>query len=192
MQNHPPGAGRSSFDLIDVERLFSQFGLKEGSVFLDLGCGKGNYSLAASKYVGSRGIIYAADLWKEGIEALKASIARKKIENIRVIEADVSQRLPIKNSGVDVCLLATVFHDLVRSDVHKGTLEEVKRILKDNGTLAVVEFKKIEGPPGPPIEIRLSPEELETMLLPYGFQNTGAMEIGTYHYLAIFTRRANP
>lgn len=189
MKADPPGAGKSSFDLIDGKRLFSQIGLKEGSVFLDLGCGKGNYSMAALKYVGSRGIIYAADLWKEGIEALKEAVVEKGIENIRVIETDVSKRLPIEKGTIDVCLLATVFHDLVRSHVHRGTLEEVKRVLKANGTLAVVEFKKIEGSPGPPMDIRLSHDELAALFYPYGLHNIKTMEIGTYHYLSIFMHR---
>ena len=68
---------------------------------------------------------------------------------------------------------------------------EVKRVLKQSGTLALVEFKKMDGPPGPPIGIRLSPEELDAMLGPYGFANVETTEVGPYHYLSMYKRRAN-
>ncbi len=61
-------AGKSSFYLIDSYKLFSELSLKEDTSFLDLVCGRGAYSIAASGYIGEKGIIYAVDLWKEGID----------------------------------------------------------------------------------------------------------------------------
>ena len=51
----------------------------------------------------------------------------------------------------------------------------------------MIEFKKIEGPPGPPIHIRLTPEQTKERLEPYGFQSVKEMEIGPYSYLVLFT-----
>jgi len=48
----PPGAGKSSFDLIDSERLFSELRISGGMTLLDLGCGKGAYSIEVSRKVG--------------------------------------------------------------------------------------------------------------------------------------------
>jgi hypothetical protein len=41
--------------------------------------------------------------------------------------------------------------------------------LKPNSVLAVLEFKKRDGPPGPYIDIRLTPEAVERLLSPHGF-----------------------
>lgn len=170
MHKDPHGAGKSSFELVDSGKLFSRLNLQKGTVFLDLGCGRGNYTIPASEYVGGSGIIYAVDLWKEGIEQLEKSIAEKGLKSIRVMLADVSKKLPIEDHCVDTCFMATVFHDLVHDSNHEGALVEVKRVLKQSGTLALVEFKKMDGPPGPPIEIRLSPRSstqcLGRMVLP--------------------------
>ena len=67
-----------------------------------------------------------------------------------------------------------------------GTLKEVKRVMKPDGILAVVEFKKIEGPPGPPLHIRLSHEDVETMLKRYDFKSVKTLEVGNYNYLSLF------
>jgi len=58
--------------------------------------------------------------------------------------------------------MAGVFHHLLDDHSHMDTLEEIKRTLKTGGILAFVEFKKIEGPPGPPIRIKISPDEMES------------------------------
>ncbi|MFC1859519.1 class I SAM-dependent methyltransferase [Thermodesulfobacteriota bacterium] len=186
MHDHPPGAGRSSFDLIDTEKLFSTIRPGKNITFIDLGCGRGNYAIALSDYVGEQGKIYAFDLWEEGIEDLKKAIEDKKIKNIVAATADVNQKIPLDDDCGDLCLLATVFHDLVHDNSHEGTLQEIRRILKPEGKLAVIEFAKIEGTPGPPIHIRLSPEELDKMLYLYGFHASSLTEIGPYNYLSIF------
>ena len=186
MGKKPTGAGKSSFDLIDTERLFGELALKEDTRFLDVACGKGAYSIAAADYIGKSGSIFSVDLWEEGIELLNKEIASRKIPNIHASVADVSKRIPVEDNTIDVCLVATVLHDFIEDKTDDGALNEIKRVLTQNGTLAVIEFKKIEGPPGPPIEIRISPEQTADRLLPYAFGMVKEMEIGPYSYLTLF------
>ncbi len=75
MNDKPIAAGKSSFNLIDTQRFFSELNLQAGITFLDVACGRGAYSLAASDYVGPAGRIIAVDLWKEGIEDLRRAVA---------------------------------------------------------------------------------------------------------------------
>jgi ubiquinone/menaquinone biosynthesis C-methylase UbiE len=82
--------------------------------------------------------------------------------------------------------MATVLHDLIQDKTDDGTLREIKRVLKPYGTLAIIEFKKIEGPPGPPIGIRMSPEEVERHIYPYAFSMTKTIDIGEFTYLSFF------
>lgn len=186
MAEKPIAAGKSSFNLIDSYKLFSELSLKEDTSFLDLACGSGAYSIAASGYIGEKGIIYAVDLWKEGIDNLLKEVKIKHINNIHASIADISIHIPIESRCVDICLMATVLHDLIQDTTHQETLEELKRVLKPNGSLAVIEFKKIEGPPGPPIHIRISPEKLDAILFPHGFREMLTTDIGPYNYLSMF------
>ena len=191
MNSTPPGAGKSSFDLIDSKKLFSVMGIKKGDILVDLGCGIGNYSIAASEYVGTTGKVYAVDLWKPGIEALKQTLTAKRINTITPIVANVGKEIPLAKESVDLCLMSTVFHDLLRTGVQEGALAETKRVLKSSGQLVIVEFKKIEGPPGPPIHIRISSQNLTKTLGMHGFHQTASEEIGPYHYVSLFTCKAD-
>jgi len=76
-QKEPKGAGKSSFELINSDILTDMLPVKPGSVVLDLACGKGIYSLFLSEVVGESGLVYAVDLWKEGIELLGKEIEKK-------------------------------------------------------------------------------------------------------------------
>ena len=83
----PPGAGKSSYDLIDPGTLWAELNLPQGITFLDLGCGQGNYSLAAASLIGPAGVVYAVDLWEEGIAALKERAAREGRANLKPLVA---------------------------------------------------------------------------------------------------------
>lgn len=182
----PIAAGSSSIDLVDIDKLFEDLHLKEGDTFLDVACGKGAYSLIASRYAGESGRVYAVDLWEEGIKSLQEWIRIQDIRNIQTSVADVSKRIPVADHSVNICLMATVLHDLIQDKTDAATLKEIKRVLKPEGTLAIVEFKKMEGPPGPPIQIRLSPAELEKHLHTYSLNMARMLDLGPFTYLAIF------
>jgi ubiquinone/menaquinone biosynthesis C-methylase UbiE len=188
MKEKPIAAGKSSFSLIDSRKLFSEMGLAKNITLLDVACGIGAYAMAASPYVGLSGKIVAIDLWKDGIDILKSEIQTKNISNIFPRVADVSRHIPMADRSVDVCLLAAVLHDLVQDSTDQGTLKEIARTLKPDGQLAVVEFKKKEGPPGPPMEIRISPKALEAFLQPFKLLPAKTVEMGEHLYLSIYYR----
>jgi len=192
MVNHteshkPPGAGKSSYDLIDPGALWAALNLPPGITFLDLGCGQGNYSLAAADRIGPTGVVYAVDLWEEGIAALKERAAREGRSNLKPLAAGADQ-VPMESSSVDVGLMATVLHDLVEAGTAAGALAEVARIIKAGGQFAIVEFHKIDGPPGPPRHIRLDPAEVEALVAPYGFARQQTVNLGPYNYLMTFMK----
>lgn len=182
----PTSAGLSSFNLLEEGRLFAALGLAPGMTLLDLGCGLGNYALACSPRVGAQGLIHALDPWAEGIEVLEARAAMAGLRNIRPGVADAAAALPLADRSIDLCLLATVVHILVQEGVVARTLAEVRRVLRPGGTVAVVEFHKVAGPPGPPLAWRLAPAELAGVLAPSALTCSGYVDIGPYNYLARF------
>jgi ubiquinone/menaquinone biosynthesis C-methylase UbiE len=182
----PIGAGKSSFELIDSTQLFRELNLKPGMTILDLACGKGAYSLVASEKVGEGGSVYAVDLWEDGIAQLKNEAVSKGIENINALVGDAGRHIPIEDGIIDVCLMATVLHDFVQDGNVAGVIKETMRVLKPGGVLAINEFKKLEGPPGPPIHVRLAPEDVEEILKDCGFTTKKMISIGDYNYLMLF------
>lgn len=187
-KNHlPPGAGRSSYDLLPAEAFFAALALKGDETLLDLGCGRGNYTLPLARRL-SRGTVWAVDLWEEGLEELKKRLQNEDLPQVRLLLADISQPLPLPEGSVDVILMATVLHDLAEVGQAGGALAEAARLLKSGGRLTVVEFKKIPGPPGPPVEIRLSPEETAALAAPFGLARVTCLDMGPYLYLIIFRK----
>jgi len=182
----PHGAGKSSFELIESGKLFQVLALRPWFTVLDMGCGTGTYSLAMAKIIGDGGRIHAVDLWAEGIERLKERVERRGLKNVRPLVADVSRALPLSGESMDLILMATALHDLKEAGVQDGALAEARRLLKRHGTFAVMEFKKVPGPPGPPISIRLSPDDVTALVEPFGFARTGLHDVGPYNYLMTF------
>ena len=186
LKEKPQGAGGSSFQLIDAEKVLGKLHLKKGNTFLDLACGPGEYAIEFSKMVGEKGLIYAVDLWDENIIQLRKALSAAGIKNIKAIVADASKVMPISNDSVDVCLMATVLHDLILEKAADEAIKEVRRVLKPNGLLAIIEFKKIDVPPGPPMKIRLNPNEVESIVTPFGLKKKEMKEVGKYNYLITF------
>jgi ubiquinone/menaquinone biosynthesis C-methylase UbiE len=185
-QTRPTGAGRSSFGLIDSAKFFLEMNLKKGITFLDVACGRGTYSLAASDIIGNEGRVYAVDLWEEGISILKEEASSKGIDNISAFVSDVSQHIPVEKDSVDVCLMATVLHDFVGDNVARQVMKEIVRVIKSDGILAIVEYKKKEGPPGPPKSGKLSPEDVANFVSDFGFTPYHYAEVGPHNYLQMF------
>ncbi len=185
-QAKPKGAGKSSFQLIDTQILEQMLPIHKGSVILDLACGKGLYSLFLSQLSGPSGLVYAVDLWEEGLEILEQDALKKEAANILTIKADATREIDIEAHSLDLCLMATVLHDFKEMNADQTVLKQVLNLLIPGGCLAVIEFKKMDGPPGPPAHIRLSQEETEKLVTGVGFKKINTTEIGDYNYLTTF------
>lgn len=187
---HPIAAGKSSFDLVDPSLVFAELRLRPDTVMLDLACGAGNYALAAAAIIGPAGTVHAFDLWPEGIAALRKSALSRGLMQVNAEVVDVSGRLPLPDRSVDVALMATVLHDLVEDGAEKGegALREAARVLRPGGRLVVVEFEKVDSHPDPPAAIRLSPDEVASLVVPFGFRRERLLQVGNPLYLLSFVR----
>jgi len=181
----PHGAGRSTYDLIDTQRFFEMLDVQRSMVLLDLGAGSGDYTIPLAQAAGPEGRVYAVDAWEEGLARVRQRASDGHLDNITTLVADANKGIPLDDGIIDICLMATVLHDLLREGTGETVLRETVRVLKPGGRLAVLEFKKIEGSPGPPLQIRLSEEDVENLLTPFGFRIDSVSDAGKYHYLLI-------
>jgi ubiquinone/menaquinone biosynthesis C-methylase UbiE len=171
--------GRSSERHLNRDIVLKELNIRSGQTILDAGCGSGYMSKEFSKILNNTGKVYALDPDKAAIEMLKKETNGT---NIEPITGDITKETKIGDSSVDLIYLSTVFHGFSEGEID-GFQKEVKRILKPNAVLAIVEFKKVETPFGPPLEIRYSPEELKKTitLTPKFF-----VEVGEYFYVMAF------
>jgi ubiquinone/menaquinone biosynthesis C-methylase UbiE len=181
--------GRSSKDFLDSEKVLKYIGINEGDRFLDLGSGEGYFSITASQAVGKNGIVHAFDVDEESISRLKNEIEERKLTNILPYLVDISQKLPLADESITLAFMSNVLHGLVANGEADNTIREISRVTKRNGRLAVVEFKKQESPMGPPLSIRLSPNDVEALARRYGFSSESFQEVGPYHYAIILKKK---
>jgi len=171
--------GRSSERHLNRDIVLKELNIRSGQTILDAGCGSGYMSKEFSKILNNTGKVYALDPDKAAIEMLKKET---KGTNIEPIVGDITKKTKIEDSSVDLIYLSTVFHGFSEGEID-GFQKEVKRLLKPNAVLAIVEFKKVETPFGPPLEIRYSPEELKkTITLTPNF----FVEVEEYFYVMAF------
>ena len=178
-------SGPSSFGMHDADLVFKELSLKPGDVFLDLGCGPGDYALYASLVLGETGRVYALDKWEKMITGIGTCVADMGYRNISAMRADICSPLPLADHCVDVCLLAAVMHTLNLSRDGDGLFMEIRRVLKPGGRLAIINCKKEEQPFGPPLKKRFSFQQTEDLVRPFGFQRLDLVDLG-YNYMIQF------
>ena len=151
-----------------------RIGLTPGNTFCDIGAGTGIFTFAAAALTENK--VYAVEISPEMLELLQSRKSERKAENV-ILENDVKN---VPDSSCDAALLCTVFHELEKPG---EMLEEIRRILKPGGTLAIIEFwpkKTVQF--GPPPERRWSPERLEEQLTAHRFRRTALFELGENLY----------
>jgi demethylmenaquinone methyltransferase/2-methoxy-6-polyprenyl-1,4-benzoquinol methylase len=111
---------------------------RSGSVVLDLCCGTGDLAFALGRY--SAGIVVGADFCHPMLE-----LARRKPPPsgaVFFLEAD-TLCLPFRDESADAVAIAFGLRNLV--DYTRG-MQEMRRVLRRGGWLAILEFSQIRSP----------------------------------------------
>jgi ubiquinone/menaquinone biosynthesis C-methylase UbiE len=121
------------------EQLIERSGIKKGMQVLDLGCGPGAFTPFIARTVGENGRVYAFDIQSKMLEQLRNKLSKpenKGIKNIKLIEGNAYE-LPFDDNYLDLVNMVTVLQEI--PDRNRA-LQEVKRVLKPGGLLAVTEL----------------------------------------------------
>ena len=120
-------------------QLIERSGIKKGMHVLDLGCGSGAFTTFIARAVGEKGRVYALDIQADMLKQLENKLSKpenKDIQNIKLIEGNAYE-LPFDKGSLDLVNMVTVLQEI--PDRNKA-LQEVKRVLKPGGFLAVTEL----------------------------------------------------
>lgn len=164
---------------LNPESILKKAGLDSDTVFADLGCGTGYFTIPASRMVKK---VYAIDVQQEMLDIIGEKIRKGKFKNIETILSKEAS-IPLPDRSVDVLFMANVFHEL---DDRGGILEEAKRILSGRGRMIIIDWKKIEMDFGPPVGERLNAEEVVSVCEGVGFRILERLEAGVYNYMLVF------
>lgn len=175
--------GSSSERLLNKDAILSCLEILPGQVILDAGCGGGYMAREFVRLVGREGRVYALDPDQGAIARLRAAT---KGTNLLAMVGDVTTETGLAESSFDLVYLSCVFHGFTPDQI-RGFNAEVRRLLAPRGRLAVVEFAKRAASHGPPLERRISAEELRQVL---ALRPLRTVELDEHSYLQIFENRS--
>jgi ubiquinone/menaquinone biosynthesis C-methylase UbiE len=181
---HP---GMSSEGMFDANKVLHIIGIEKGMTLVDAGCADGHLSIAASSMVGKVGQIHSIDIHQPSLENLKEKIDRNGIENIDVHLHDLREGDLLSDETADVVLFSNVLHGFIHNGEMGPVMDWVLRIMKKDGKLAIIEFRKDIDSSGPPVEHRVSSDGLKRIMLKFGLHIKYIFNINQDHYLSIFT-----
>jgi precorrin-6B methylase 2 len=112
--------------------------IKPGDVVADVGAGSGYYSVLLSRAVGASGRVYATDIQPEMLALIRAKVDAAKLTNVElVLGTEADPRLP--SGALDLVVMVDVYHELAQP---QAMLQALKRTLKPEGRLVLIEFRK--------------------------------------------------
>jgi len=153
--------------------------LRSGMVFMDIGCGDGFFSVIAAKKVGITGKVYAVDVDASAIEKLKQKAETEGLKNIHTKVGKAEDTVFCKECA-DFIFYSMDLHDF--SDAVK-VLKNAKQMMKANGQLIDLDWKKMNMSFGPPFAIRFNEEKASNLMRSAGFTVTDVRDVGPYHYV---------
>ncbi len=172
MHNNPTTKHQRKFDPERLQKMESQwqrfmnpatilpkFLTRTNMTLVDLGCGAGYFTIPAAKMIND-GHVYAVDRQQDMVHTTLNRASAEALTNIDGI-VTLATNLPIPTASVDAVLMSMMFHHV---EEQTQILNEVKRVLRPNGILYIVEWDRVETEFGPPMQIRIRPDELCTML----------------------------
>lgn len=171
-------------ELLKVEDILSHLDIKRDSIGAEFGCGSAAFALALARKA-DRGRVYALDVQKEKLDALKGRMAVEKVHNILLVLADLEapNGSTLKDNALDVVLIPNV---LFQAENKYGIISEGKRILQPGGQLLVIDWLK-QGPFSPK-EGLVTPEDVKRLAEQAGLSLKNGFAVGEYHYALLFTK----
>jgi ubiquinone/menaquinone biosynthesis C-methylase UbiE len=171
-QNLPP--------LPTIEKL----GLTPSDIVADIGCGIGYFSIPAAEILNVRNKVFALDTSEEMLAEVEKRAAVANLSNVVTIKTE-EYNLKLPDESVTFALLVNVLHEI--EDKNKF-IEDIKRILKVGGKLAIIEWEKTLIDMGPPLNHRIGKEEVENIIRKYEIKGISSMNFSEEFYGIVFTK----
>jgi arsenite methyltransferase len=156
-------------------------GLKPGEVIVDIGAGSGYFTFHLARHVGVKGKIYAVDISPDMILHLNRRIRDSKVTNIVPILADADD--PLLPESVNRFFICDVWHHVENQPKY---LALMKKMLKPDGNIVMIDFHKKDLPVGPPLQMKIAREDLLKQMESNGFALTKEYTFLPYQYFLVF------
>ncbi len=156
--------------------------LKEGEVVADIGAGSGYFTFRLARHVGDTGRVYAVDISPEMIIHMNRRVRDLNLKNVVTILAAPDDPL-LPDASIDRFFICDTWHHI---ENHPHYLALMKKMLKPGGQIVMIDFKKVETPVGPPLEMRIDRKDLIKEMETNGFRVASEETFLPYQYFLVF------
>lgn len=167
------------------DNILIEAGLKPGDTLIDLGCGEGFFALPAAMIVGPHGKVYGLDTRSQAITVVQEKAARLGLGNL-ILKVGRAEDVILCNQCADTVFLGIVLHDF---DDPALVLRHAAGMLKPEGRLINLDWKKEPMPWGPPLHIRFDPERAAGLIEAAGFRLESTDTSARFHYVISARRK---
>jgi ubiquinone/menaquinone biosynthesis C-methylase UbiE len=165
------------------DKIMDALGVGEASVVADLGAGSGWFTIHLAARVGPNGFVFAEDVQRQMIQAIKVRVDRLGLKNVTVVlGTQTDSGLPVP---VDAVLIVDAFHEMAQPVV---LLRNVALKLKPTGRIGIIDFTNDGGGPGPPMEDRVDAEEVIRDAQAAGLVLRSRETFLKYQYMLVFEK----
>jgi ubiquinone/menaquinone biosynthesis C-methylase UbiE len=166
------------------DELVAALGVARGDVVADLGAGTGYLSRRLAAAVGPDGTVLAVETEPNLVVHLRERAEREKTPNVvPVLASAADPRLPV--GLVDLILVVDTYHHF---DDRRAYLRALRRFLRPSGRVAIVDWQKRELPVGPPMEHKLSRQQVLDEMRASGYRLAAEHTILPYQYFLVFAQ----
>ena len=122
----------------DPVKNLKTLGIREGDIIADLGAGTGYYSIPAG-HMASQGKVYAVEVQKDFLATIRQKVKEAHLNNVECLWGNVEKigGTKIGDDIVDVVIASNILFQVDDKDIF---VEEIKRILKPNGKVLLVDW----------------------------------------------------
>ena len=177
----------------DPDAVLDAIGIRRGMDVVDLCCGDGHFTLPLCS-LAQPGSVWALDLDAQLLDQARQVCTR--YPNFHAIHGD-ARELPVQIAApVDFVFVANAFHGVPDKTALSSAVHDA---LKPGGRFAVINWYRLpreettvlDQPRGPDTGLRMDPEDVRLAVEPAGFKLEDIVDVGPYHYAAIFVRGRN-
>lgn len=155
----------------------------EGTTVADLGAGGGWFTMRLARRVGPNGRVYAVDVQRLMIEAIRRRIEREGLNNVTPVLGNYDDpRLPAE-AHTDAVLIVDAFHEM---EDPVRLLKNVSRTLRPQGRIGIIDYREGDGGPGPDAAQRVPPSVVISEASAAGLTLVEQHKFLPYQYFLIF------
>ena len=147
------------------ERVLDALALAPDAVVADVGAGTGYFTERFAHRLGEGGRVYATDVQEEMLDRLRDRVTDRGLANVVVVAARFDDP-GLPEACCDLVFFSSVYKEI---DDRASYMEKVRRALRPEGRVAILEFRPEWQGAGPPNADRLAPERVIGELAAAGF-----------------------